>query len=125
MDTIHIIAMDLRKVMEEEERKLSPRLKNIDLMGKCAIASFRLQRALHEAGFQADFVLGSFIDSDHCWVSCSGWIVDITATQFGPFNRVYITEYDARFIPRKLNEPALKEIAEFWPPSQKPIKQSY
>lgn len=55
-----------------------------DLCGACGIASYALYEALRSQGRRPTLVvlLG---DSGHCWVELSGYVVDLTATQFkGP-----------------------------------------
>lgn len=54
-----------------------------DLCGACAIASYTLWRALRAIGRQARLVAVEGGFSAHCWVELSGYVVDITATQFG------------------------------------------
>lgn len=55
-----------------------------DRCGLCAIASARLCAELARAGFQPRVrVVHSARLSGHCFVECDGWLLDITATQFG------------------------------------------
>lgn len=49
------------------------------LGGACAIASAFIFNALEQAGYEAAIVSGR----GHTFVVCEGWLVDITATQFG------------------------------------------
>lgn len=55
-----------------------------DRAGLCALASARLCAELELAGFQpAVRVVHSARLSGHCFVECEGWLLDVTATQFG------------------------------------------
>jgi hypothetical protein len=54
-----------------------------DLGGACAIASYALWRVLRARGFPAVFVFQADSELAHCWVELNGYVVDITATQFG------------------------------------------
>ena len=61
----------------------------------CAIASYELLIRLREHGYRsARFVVGNFGNEDildgHAWVEWRGYGIDITATQFGHFGRVYV-----------------------------------
>lgn len=62
--------------------------------GACGHSSLLLTMILHEAGYHAAFQTGSPLSGDfgfrstngwrgHAWVRCGGFIVDITADQFG------------------------------------------
>lgn len=83
------------------------RLENghMSLLGACAIASWVMWRALKRAGFDdAEMVAGWYrvhLDrgygtkphfGPHCWVTVEGKLLDLTATQFGVPEPVYVTE---------------------------------
>jgi hypothetical protein len=75
-----------------------------DLCGLCAIASHKLVKALHRAGFkQATLIQGTYRSATHCWVRLEDRIYDITATQFGKNKLVYVTKasnslYKAKYV---------------------------
>lgn len=71
----------------------SPSLKTPS-QGTCGRSSLFLRDVLRSHGFQAEFVAGTPSEGDegfrcgavwcgHAWVECAGWIVDVTADQFG------------------------------------------
>lgn len=67
------------------------------LGGLCAVASDLLIRTLQARGITSKLVCGNLLFNDrreggsHCWVECGGYIVDVTATQFGAqFPEVFI-----------------------------------
>jgi len=71
----------------------------------CAVASYALYKDLLKKGYNSDtvkFVEGDFEDEycGHCWIEIEGFIVDVTATQFGIENEIYITKIgkDRRYI---------------------------
>lgn len=79
----------------------------MSLLGACGIASWVMWRALKRAGFHdAEMVAGwyrVYTDEDrvfettpyfgsHCWVVVEGKLLDLTATQFGRPEPVYVTE---------------------------------
>lgn len=92
------IAGDLRRFLEphwalRNARNGTPGLRPVSL-GACGHSSLLLTIILREAGDQADFQTGSPLSGDygfhtangwrgHAWVRCGGFIVDITADQFG------------------------------------------
>jgi len=59
-----------------------------DLTGACAIASYVLYRVLRKLNVSAKFALGD----NHCWVQCSDWVIDLTATQFGYKEKVLFSK---------------------------------
>lgn len=64
-----------------------------DSQGTCGRSSLFLRDVLRSAGAEAEMVAGSPVDGDHgfyngvwhghAWVRAGGWIVDVTADQFG------------------------------------------
>lgn len=62
-----------------------------DLNSMCAIASAYLMKRLSCARIRAEFVIGTYDGSDHCWVEHKDKIIDITATQFGILQAVFVT----------------------------------
>lgn len=51
-----------------------------DLMGMCAISAADLFTRLTKAGFRDVRIAANL---GHCFVQCGGYVVDVTATQFG------------------------------------------
>jgi hypothetical protein len=99
-----------------------------DLAGACAIASYTLWRVLRRRGHKADFIACYYTDySAHCWVELTGYIIDLTATQFDPDHppvRIFPahkkpkSEYSGTIVK---NTKAIKELFENWD-SQSPTK---
>jgi hypothetical protein len=85
-------------IYQEEHGAADP----FDLCGMCAIASYALEQVLFDHGYESEFILAILDDPrpcSHCWVEIDGWIIDITATQFGP-------EYhDVHIVPIGDNDP--------------------
>jgi hypothetical protein len=85
----------IKKLAVEIEREERYAVDTYSLDGMCAIASYTLQQVLLDHEYESEFVL-AILDIDdlncsHCWVEIDGWIIDITATQFGPeYNEVHI-----------------------------------
>jgi len=61
---------------------------DLDMM--CGIASFTLEELLRRRGFKAKIIVGLYTGCYHCWVEWRGWIIDITATQYGIKEGVHI-----------------------------------
>jgi len=53
--------------------------------GWCAIASFHLKDVLELCGHTASVMMYWDVDDSlaHCWVECRGYVIDLTADQFG------------------------------------------
>ena len=77
------------------------------LTGCCAIASYLLHRTLTHLGIKSTLTMGRFFvngrpswDDDanehcnHCWVVVDGQIVDVTASQFGCPDPVFVGPID-------------------------------
>jgi hypothetical protein len=56
----------------------------------CAIGSSALVFTLSEFKIRCRLVIGKFRQSDHCWVETRTHIIDITATQFGNYDKILI-----------------------------------
>ena len=54
-----------------------------DLCGMCGIAAARLFTNLQDAGYQPQLAMRNSSYDGHCFVIVDGFIVDVTATQFG------------------------------------------
>lgn len=76
------------------------------LQGACGIASLLLNRVLRRLGVKSEFVMGCYKDDwgdeNHCWVEIPelNRVVDITATQFGVSDEVFIGEPTFPYMPR-------------------------
>jgi hypothetical protein len=60
-----------------------------DLCGACFIASFEFADYLWSRGVKVKLVMNEF----HCFLIKDGYIIDITATQFGCKNKVLIQKH--------------------------------
>lgn len=62
-------------------------------MGWCGATSRALGAYLIERGYSSvDYVFGYRGDISHAWLEIDGWIIDITADQFGDFaERVFVS----------------------------------
>ena len=77
-----------------------------DLTGMCAIASGELWRRLHIQGQKATICMYDDFGDSHVFVLYNGYLIDLTATQFGKYpkvivrkttNREYFWRVDYRF----------------------------
>ena len=101
---------------------------NLNMTGYCGVGSRWLQRLAHKKGIDIDFIVGKYNDhivsSDHCWVQYNGYIIDITATQFGFVDRIIVLkDNDFRYTCRLKNIKAIVAMKN-WPHSQKFIKHN-
>jgi len=55
------------------------------------MASYMLNRVLTKHGIPSKLIKGNYNGMYHWWVVVDNFVVDITATQFGMKDRVYIT----------------------------------
>lgn len=116
--------------VREEIEILVPRLSATDfdwedLNGACGIASLVLSMVYERLGIPHRFVMGWFRDGredletqqeNHCWVELEGHdlIVDVTATQFGAAERVWIgPTTDVRYEVSLWDSVAVGELA-YW-----------
>lgn len=96
MNPIYSIARKIRKKCEIFANSYRARdydyYQNSNLACMCAVASYVLVKALRGNGIRCWMVWGRFgkWDDQHCWVETKDNIIDITATQFGGFDPVYI-----------------------------------
>ena len=99
--TLHYIATEVRRMVTNAARcrgAATCGYWDSTLGGLCGVASDLLVRELRAHGISSTLVFGEFLFSDrryggsHCWVECDGYIIDITATQFGEqFPPMWIT----------------------------------
>jgi len=80
-----------------ETGTFAPKTRN-NLQGWCGVASYILTKTLKSCGFKPRMVYGlyEFLDEEHVWVEVDGYIVDITASQFGVCRKdnVYMVPFD-------------------------------
>ncbi len=70
------------------------------LDGWCARCSMAIAKALVARGYKPELCYGNFNETHpHCWVECCGYVIDVTATQFGRYPEILIE-------PWELNHPA-------------------
>lgn len=111
----------VREKIEELVVTLSPLNFNAEtLQGACGISSRVLHRVLRRLGVQNDFVMGVYVDAwqeegkdNHCWVEIPRLdvIVDVTATQFGILDKIYVTEPKFPYIETCRNATATRRLA--------------
>jgi hypothetical protein len=81
---ISVTAAEVSRFMGAKRHAHGPgRSGGEDLNGSCAIASALLMIELRRQGLDAEVVVWSIPTQGHCYVECSGYLVDITAAQFG------------------------------------------
>jgi hypothetical protein len=102
-------------------KQISP-LPPYKLSGVCGIASYSLYRVYREHKYNAKLACGSFKDWPHAFLICDDFIIDITATQFGISDEVYITnsnstDYKVQYI----NDRAIESLKR-WPNSKQPFQ---
>ena len=99
---------------------------NLNMIGYCGIGARWLQHLAKRKGMKVDFIIGRYNDeinsSHHCWVEYDGYIIDITATQFGFSDNIsLIDETDYRYNKTAKNSKAIR-LMKNWPHYQKYIK---
>ena len=85
LDQVRNIASDVRRWAEDQAYDKT--LDEVhDLNGYCAIAAAELHRRLVSEGIRNELHMATHgCGSSHCWVVVNDHVVDVTATQFGPF----------------------------------------
>jgi hypothetical protein len=65
------------------------------LSSMCAVASFVLKEMLKIHKIKSKVAQGYFVEefNTHCWIEVGNNIIDITATQFGKYPEVVLTNY--------------------------------
>lgn len=117
------IAQKVRKKCEKYVKGLENSIYGETLSCLCAVASKALQNELVEAGYNTKLVYGNAFGDTHCWVELDGKIYDITATQFGVEEKVYVTDVNDEDYEK---EKEVKDLRFFsgWPIEQKPLKRT-
>ena len=83
-----VIAARTRKWCERLNKEIGY-FYEADLEGMCCIASVELHLRLAEVGIHSSIIA----NTEHCFLVVNKMIVDITATQFGQTDEIYITPY--------------------------------
>jgi len=115
------IAYRVRRKMEKLQQKNDFCCwgKNLDCM--CAIASIELFDILSDLNLNPKIAIGFC----HAFVSCQGFYIDVTATQFGPYPKVMVRREmpneDHWEIDGTYNE-GLWDVFDGWPKDQNPWK---
>jgi len=127
--TIRLVAKRVRKACEvfinSHECKRYDFYEQKDLACMCAVASDTLQKELKKHRIYAKFIEGKwFGDEDewgyaHCWLEWKGYIIDITATQFGVGRKVIVTKSSLHY---KRKSRQGKYRCRGWGLQQKPSK---
>lgn len=109
------LALEVRLVVADvlDDRFVS------SMAGACAIASYALYRVYNSRRYKTSFVSGSYGWEDHCFLLRSGYVIDITATQFGAFDLVHCVRFDRPYRVSHIDEAAVADTA-LWD-SQNPI----
>jgi hypothetical protein len=73
-----------------------------ELGGRCHLASRVLYKEARKSGLKVKMCTGwfenDFSAGGHCWIEFEGKIIDITATQFGIKDKIFITDVnDSRY----------------------------
>lgn len=103
-----------------------------DLSCACALVSTRLHHCLQADGLDAKVIVKPIYDVNglarHAFVLCGDWLVDVTATQFGPgYRKVEIHPYPCSY--DIWSEPLIAELEteeeidayfQDWPREQRP-----
>lgn len=80
------IAKEIRKWGEKEDKKV---MNEGDLSCLCEECSSRIYKKLLRMGFDPIYAHNIW----HCFVILDGWIIDVTATQFGEKEKIFIRKY--------------------------------
>jgi len=87
----HGVRVWAESLVASRDEELVPWGADDDLGMMCAISSYRLFTALKKAGLKPAFAA----NDEHAFVICDGWIVDVTATQFGHSEKVAMVMLDS------------------------------
>lgn len=78
----HEVRVELQSWLKDKFRE--------DLECTCGICSYTLYRVLCAVGYNAELVESVDNNEGHCWVEVGGYVVDLTATQFGYREVVFV-----------------------------------
>ena len=94
-DTIHNVAVEVRKWAEVVSSSVhidNPQGWDSNLTNMCAMVSSVLAHRLHTLGFTS----AKLADSGcHTFVLYEGYVLDLTATQFGDFDHIMVVPFKA------------------------------
>lgn len=133
---IYLVALETRAWAEENVEKIL-NYPALDLGGLCAVAASELFIRLGKIGVQSTLCSVSTDDGGHCFVEVDGWIVDVTATQFGSeFGSIEIfsskrkparfTKKGDRWWKDPMKFSSIKELKKYladWPDNQQPLSR--
>ena len=88
LDHVEAIATDVRNWAEGRAGN-----RNRELSEWCAIASAELHSRLLKEGIDCEIHMASDVWGSHCYLMIEDHVVDITATQFGVHERIYIKHH--------------------------------
>lgn len=115
--TLIQLAQKIRDGLDEYVARFRPSHIDSDLMGACAIASYFLMREARKKGIKVELFVGVHNSCDigqHVWICHDGFIVDITATQFGYDDKIYIApESHEDYYIKYREDDALDEIKDW------------
>lgn len=101
LNLVHLIASEVREWGENLQQQHSVEMWRENLGGMCGICSCELATRLQAHRFIPYLCVNDY----HCWVHIEGWLVDVTATQFG-FEPVVLVELSS--IPFEETQPFFK-----------------
>jgi hypothetical protein len=93
-DTIYEVAEEIRQWAETIVRSVdkdNPQGWDSELTNMCAMVSSVLAHRLHSLGFTSAKLADS---GDHTFVIYEGYVLDLTATQFGDFDRIMVEQFE-------------------------------
>lgn len=117
---VRSIALKVRKLIEDTAKHYNYDFFDKNLGCACAVSSFLLHKELKKNKIKSKFVWGFFNNWPHCWNVIDNSILDITATQFGESDSVYLTDLeDDRYVAHLFDKDAVKSLYN-WPFEQNP-----
>jgi len=92
LELVEAIALEIRKIVEDIE-VYDSELSGAEVLTTCLLA--------HTLGYvygePSTVVRGLFDGQKHTWLTWNGFIIDLTATQFGANKRCYCSSWDNRY----------------------------
>jgi hypothetical protein len=103
------IAKNVRKLAEVLQDD------NPDLENMCGQASYLLYAWLKKEGIKSSMLYGDYESDSHAWNRVGDYYVDVTATQFGCRNRVYVRSSNCEeyVVDKEISERGTKQKLEF------------
>lgn len=102
-----------------------------NLSGWCAICSFKIFEVLKSQKLDPEFCIVNKDYGSHCFVICKDYLIDVTATQFGVKQEVFIKKlnqvkkrwfWDLEDITRYKNKKDIMLELNKWPSDQDPFR---